>query len=60
MYSEEEIFNYLNELRDSGETNMFGAGAFLQEKFGMDTAEASGWIGNWMNSYNKPYCEDCE
>jgi len=28
-----EYFNYLDELRDSGETNMFGAGAYLEAEF---------------------------
>ena len=31
---EKDMFTYLNDLRDSGETNMFGAGAYLQREFG--------------------------
>ena len=33
-------FTYLDELRGSGETNMFGAPAYLVEEFGIDKREA--------------------
>ena len=38
--SKEEALDYLNELRDSGETNMLGAGAYLQRDMGLNRNEA--------------------
>lgn len=29
----DEMLEYLDDLRDSGETNMFGAGSYLEEEF---------------------------
>ena len=50
-YSEE--FEYLNELRESGETNMFGAGQYLQNDFGLSKYEARDIVLAWMKSFNK-------
>jgi hypothetical protein len=50
-YSEE--FEYLNELRESGETNMFGAGRYLQNDFGLNKYEARDIVLAWMKSFNK-------
>jgi hypothetical protein len=43
-----EYFEYLEELRKSGETNMFGAGQYLQEEFGLDRREARAILMEWM------------
>ena len=43
-----EYFEYLEELRKSGETNMFGAGEYLQEEFGLDRREARAILMEWM------------
>lgn len=43
-----EYFEYLNELRDSGETNMFGAGAYLEAEFDLDRREAKNILMAWM------------
>lgn len=50
-YSEE--FEYLNALRESGETNMFGAGRYLQNDFGLSKYEARDIVLAWMKSFNK-------
>jgi len=49
---EKEIFNYLNDLRDSGVTNMFGAGSYIVSEFGIDKIEASKFLSNWMENFN--------
>ena len=36
-----EVFEYLDALRESGVTNMFGATPYLMEEFGFDKREAS-------------------
>jgi hypothetical protein len=43
-----EEFLYLNQLRYSGETNMFGATPYLQEEFGLDRQEAKSILSEWM------------
>ena len=45
--------DYLNALRDSGVTNMFGAGAYLQRDFGISRQKAMDILIEWMKSYNK-------
>mgnify|MGYP003113391191 CR=1 FL=1 len=46
-----EVFAYLNELRDSGVTNMFGATPYLVDQFGFDKRNASNYLILWMQSY---------
>ena len=47
-----EYYGYLNALRDSGVVNMFGAGAYLQDQFGLSRSEARNILIAWMNQYN--------
>lgn len=42
---------FLDELRESGETNMFGASPYLQEEFGLDKHEARAILSEWMASF---------
>lgn len=49
----QEQKEYLDELRESGETNMFGAGQYLQMEFGLDKYEARAVLGEWMKSFEK-------
>mgnify|MGYP003111165270 CR=1 FL=1 len=42
------VFKYLDDLRASGETNMFGAGIYLQEEFGLGKREAREFLAKWM------------
>ena len=46
-----EYFDYLDELRLSGETNMFGAAPYLQATFGIDIGEARNILQKWMNNF---------
>lgn len=41
-------FEYLNRLRESGETNMFGATPYLMQEFDLAKREASTILGEWM------------
>jgi len=41
-------FDYLDDLRGSGATNMFGAPKYLQDDFEMCFKEASWIVGLWM------------
>ena len=46
-----EYYGYLNALRDSGVVNMFGAGPYLQEQFGLSRSEARTILIAWMKQY---------
>ena len=44
-------FIFLDNLRDSGVTNMFNAGPYLQKEFGMNRYEAKDIILEWIETY---------
>ena len=46
-------YQYLEELRQSGVTNMFGAAPYLQEEFGLDGREARSILLSWMMNYDE-------
>ena len=48
-----EYFEYLEALRESGVTNMFGAGAYLENRFDLTRYEARDILLEWMNSFGK-------
>lgn len=41
-------FTYLDDLRESGITNMYGASPYLAEEFGLGEAEARAILIEWM------------
>ena len=43
---------YLENLRRSGVTNMFGAAPYLQKEFGLTRNEATKILADWMKNYN--------
>lgn len=47
----DEMFEYLDTLRDTGVTNMFGAGQYLQQAFDIDRREAKNILLEWMKTY---------
>ena len=55
MINEEwiEYYVYLEELRQSGVTNMFGATPYLREEFGLGRREAIKIVANWMDNYDE-------
>lgn len=56
-YTSEDLrkyFIYLSELRESGITNMFGAGAFLEDEYSeLNKQEARDVLMKWMDSFDK-------
>ena len=46
-----EHLEYLDALRQSGVTNMFGAGQYIQEEFGLDEWQAKDVVLHWMRTY---------
>ena len=51
----ENIFDYLEDLRDSGQINMFGASPYIVEAFGLNKYQAREILSEWMHDYE---CEE--
>ena len=47
------VFKYLDTLRESGDTNMFGAGPYVEEVFGLKKKEAKNLTVGWMQTFSK-------
>ena len=47
------MFDYLDNLRESGVVNMFGATPYVQEAFDLTKAEARAILKEWMETYGK-------
>lgn len=45
-----EAYTYLDELRESGATNMFGAGSYVESEFGISKNEAKDFVLGWMEA----------
>lgn len=55
---EKDIFEYLNELRDSGVTNMFGATSYIVDEYSIDKRKASAILSKWMTNFNEAGYDD--
>ena len=49
----EQYFEFLDDLRESGVTNMFGAGSYLQTAFGIGRYEAKDIVLEWMQTFSQ-------
>ena len=49
----ERMFSFLDNLRESGACNMFGAGAYLEEMFGINKRESKAIVLEWMKSFSE-------
>lgn len=50
----QQVYNdYLESLRQTGVTNMFGAGVYLEKRFGLSKKDAKKVLLEWMQSYQK-------
>jgi hypothetical protein len=45
------MLTYLDELRESGITNVFGAAPYVQEAFGLEKGEAKKVLLEWMETF---------
>lgn len=50
--TEQRYFDYLERLRQSGSTNMFGAGPYLQREFRIARKTAHKVMGRWMRYHS--------
>jgi hypothetical protein len=51
-FDEEDVFEFLDELRDSGVTHMIGAGVYIVEGYGVDKATARKLLTKWMQTFS--------
>lgn len=50
---DDEMLEYLDELRDSGAINMFGAATYVQEAFGLTRSQAREVHIYWMHTFSE-------
>lgn len=50
---QEQVFDYLDKLRERGITNMFNATSYIRSTFGIDKFEANNLLKDWMKTYPK-------
>ena len=48
----ETVYLFLDELRESGVTNMFGASPYIEQEFDVTPSVAKQWLLNWMTTYD--------
>ena len=48
-----EVYLYLEQLRETGETNMFGAAAYIEQHFELSKKDSRKYLMDWMRQYNK-------
>lgn len=50
---EEKFYIFLDSLRETGKTNMFGAGAYLKDEFpGLSASVANKILADWMDTFS--------
>lgn len=54
----DEHLEYLDDLRESGVTNMFGAGAYLEDEFSIGRREARTILAYWMESFTERHPQE--
>ncbi len=50
---EKEVMEFLNLLRNTGATNMFGATPYIMQEFDIPKQEASQLLVLWMDNFNE-------
>ena len=54
----EEHLKYLDGLRESGVTNMLGAGPYVERVFSLDAKTADTILGYWIESFEERHPDD--
>jgi len=49
----DDMLRFLDGIRESGITNMFGASSYIEERFGMGHENAVEVLSYWMESFGK-------
>ena len=56
-YCREEHLIYLDKLRESGVTNMFGAGTYVTAEYGFSLQESKQIVLYWMETFGERHPE---
>ena len=59
-FVEDEHLEYLDALRESGVTNMYGAGAYVQDEFNLQKHEAGKLVMYWMSTFEERHPRPAE
>lgn len=51
--TQQEVNIFLDVVRSSGVTNMFGAGPYVQEHFKVSNSEARNFLSEWMRTFGE-------
>jgi hypothetical protein len=54
----DEYLVYLDSVRESGVTNMFGAAQYLVAQFNMPRADARAVLAHWMETFSERHQEE--
>lgn len=49
---EDEVFHYLDNLKESGTTNMLGAAPYIEDEFLVSKSEAQALLMKWIRSFD--------
>jgi len=50
---DKKMFEFLDNLRESGQINMFGASPVIAEVFGLDKKDSREVVSAWMKNFGK-------
>ena len=56
--SDIEVFRFLDDLRGSGVTNMFGATPWIMENFHITKYDANRFLIKWMETFSERHAQD--
>lgn len=56
--TETKVFEFLDALRESGVTNMYGGTPYIMREFGMGKAEAKAHLVKWMETFSARHAND--
>ena len=55
--TQDQVIIFLDNLRESGVTNMFGAGSYIQEEFGVTKYDAQRFLIKWMQTFGERHSD---
>lgn len=51
--TQEQVNRFLDDLRETGVTNMYGAGPYIQEIFNVTRYDAKRYLIKWMETFSE-------
>lgn len=54
----DEMLDYLDDLRESGVVNMFGAAPYVQEEYDLTRADARAVLLYWMHTFSERHSQE--